>query len=569
MSDVTRPVPSAPAVGGETTAPADPDRTRTPGEGADDTAFAVGPSADRYRLGDELARGGMGVVYRATDTAFDREVAIKVLTPGLAGTAARRFVEEACITGRLQHPSVPPVHDLGTLPDGRAFLAMKLIRGKTLADHMKAVRTAADVTAVCGYPADEFDRLVRVFEQICLAVAFAHSRGVIHRDLKPANVMVGAFGEVQVMDWGLAKLLGGRRDVSPPVDDSAPADGETEYGQVMGTLAYMPPEQARGEIDRVDERADVFALGAILCHLLTGRPPYTGRTTDEVWRQAREADQAMALARLEAVTGAGRLPGLARRCLSPDPTGRPAHAGEVAAAVASAREWAERVKRGEELSQATDEADRTSRTADRRSRTALALGLGGLGAGVVVAVVAGGIAWSYTAGVDADRQASADARVEAKRVESKEEFLDLTDAVARNIDAGRFAPGWDGQYRERMHARTDRLHRSLDPTGAAYARALQAVMFDAARERDQADQAWREAVKGYAAEAPKHTEARLAVDVADWFVRPTKVPAEFEKTVLRRAAQAVVGKKDLPAELAGRVEQVLKAADEAGVKLRR
>src|SRR5262249_20882563 len=155
----------------------------------------------------------------------------------------------------------------------------------------------------------EFDHYVGIFEQVCLAVAFAHSKGIIHRDLKPANVMVGRFGEVQVMDWGLAKQTG--RGQAPAVGGAAnvsaePAgvpggiapDDRTRAGQVMGTPAYMPPEQARGQIDQTDERADVFALGGILCTVLTGKPPYTGASGREVWQKAAAAELDDALARL-------------------------------------------------------------------------------------------------------------------------------------------------------------------------------------------------------------------------------------------------------------------------------
>src|SRR5262245_65883922 len=211
--------PVWPATSGEGTAMPehpllDPPRTSDPAATTDqplaaaDRAGGVGipagvsnPAA-RYRLGEEIARGGMGAVYRATDTVLGREVAVKVLQEKYApdsGTA-RRFADEARITGQLQHPNVPAVHDLGALPDGRPFLAMKLIKGETLEDLLKG---RAD-------PAEGRGRFVAAFEQVCQAVAYAHAHDVLHRDLKPANVMVGAFGEVQVMDWGLAKVLGAR-----------------------------------------------------------------------------------------------------------------------------------------------------------------------------------------------------------------------------------------------------------------------------------------------------------------------------------------------------------------------
>src|SRR5262249_30223272 len=160
-----------------------------------------------------IARGGMGVIFRATDNALGREVAIKVLVERFApdsGTA-RRFADEARIAAQLQHPGIPPVHDVGTLPDGRPFLAMKLIKGQTLEELLQA---RPDVSGERG-------RYVAVFEQVCQAVAYAHSRGVIHRDLKPSNVMVGAFGEVQVMDWGLAKVLSARLTEAPRTEETS------------------------------------------------------------------------------------------------------------------------------------------------------------------------------------------------------------------------------------------------------------------------------------------------------------------------------------------------------------
>ena len=153
-----------------------------------------------YELLDEVGRGGMGIVYRARDVAFGRDVAVKLLADRypLDSPAAQRFLNEARITGQLQHPGIPAVHQVGSLPDGRPFLAMKLIKGCTLEALLKERPD----------PSAERGRLLAVFEAVCQAVGYAHAHRVIHRDLKPANVMVGTFGEVQVMDWGLAKVLG-------------------------------------------------------------------------------------------------------------------------------------------------------------------------------------------------------------------------------------------------------------------------------------------------------------------------------------------------------------------------
>jgi eukaryotic-like serine/threonine-protein kinase len=236
--------------------PADPFATRNPDAGAIESSTRdgdLGPAPDTqlegdltgdvagFRLLGELARGGMGVVYRAHDPALNRTVAVKVLQERFRHSplAATRFVEEAQITAQLQHPGIPPVHQVGTLPDGRPFLAMKLIRGRTLA---------------AALAEDRADRgsLIAAFEQVCHAVGYAHDHGVIHRDLKPQNVMVGKFNEVQVMDWGLAKLRSATRDRSTEATAAStfhdPRSGSDEFetgaGSILGTPAYMSPEQA-------------------------------------------------------------------------------------------------------------------------------------------------------------------------------------------------------------------------------------------------------------------------------------------------------------------------------------
>jgi eukaryotic-like serine/threonine-protein kinase len=367
--------------------PADPPQT-TPaqGPGALPQPAAAGEPpgrAGRYRLEGELARGGMGAVYRAVDPELGRPLAVKVLLPCHAGQPAleARFLEEARVTAQLQHPGIPPVHELGQLADGRPFLAMRLVKGRTLAELLAARQS----------PSEDLPRFLALFGQVCQAVAYAHSKGVLYRDLKPGNVMVGAFGEVQVMDWGLAKLLVPAAGPSPAGSSTllttrGGADLQTEAGSVLGTPAYMAPEQARGELSRVDERSDVFGLGAVLCHVLTGRPPYAG---EGAHRQARQADLADAFARLDGCGADAELVALARRCLAEEPGGRPRHAGEVAEAVAAYQAGVQQRLRRAELERAAAQA---RAAAERRARRLTA----GLAAAALLLVAGGGaVAWAW------------------------------------------------------------------------------------------------------------------------------------------------------------------------------
>lgn len=272
----------------------------------------------KYRPLDELGRGGMSIVYLAEDTVLGRKVALKVVATA-AGRAeiVERMRTEARVIAGLEHPGIVPVHDAGMLPDGRVYYAMKRVDGKRL-----------DELA----PTMALPERLRAFQRICEAVAFAHAHGVVHRDLKPENVMIGPFGEVLVMDWGVAKVLAdadGASPRSPAQGGSAPG---TADGQIIGTLAYMAPEQAEGSAERTGTAADIYALGATLHFLLTGRAPF-----DEAAAQRRargEPRLAPAPPRRIDPDVPRPLESIVLRAMAAEPAGRYGSASEVAAEVA-------------------------------------------------------------------------------------------------------------------------------------------------------------------------------------------------------------------------------------------
>lgn len=240
-------------------------------------------SGTKYKLLKELASGGMGTVFLAEDPELTRQVAIKVLNvTEMTDDTRRRMLREAQIIARLEHPGIVPVHDVGTLPDGRIYYAMKLVRGKRLDEYTREVTS-------------NNDRL-RKFQSVCDAVAFAHSHGVVHRDLKPQNIMIGSFGEVLVLDWGVAKIVREHQPDLSEVDTlrmshNPPkhivSDETTTHGTIIGTPNYMSPEQARGDTALVDERSDVYSLGSILYFLLTDQSPRLN-TSDSPLARPRE-----------------------------------------------------------------------------------------------------------------------------------------------------------------------------------------------------------------------------------------------------------------------------------------
>jgi serine/threonine protein kinase len=239
----------------------------------------------RYEVDHELGRGGMGVVYLANDKALNREVAIKVLNSTLLSSSmAQRMLREATVIARLEHPGIVPVHDAGTLADGRVFYVMKLVRGNSLSGEIQRLHSLQD--------------RLRIFLKACEAVAFAHANGVVHRDLKPDNIMLGPFGEVLVMDWGTAKLL---RAPEPVVEDvnegpvETSVQNQTDHGIIIGTPDYMSPEQASG-LGQIDGRADVYSLGAVLRFLFSKSDLDKRSVPESALRRLRAiTDKAMAV----------------------------------------------------------------------------------------------------------------------------------------------------------------------------------------------------------------------------------------------------------------------------------
>jgi tetratricopeptide (TPR) repeat protein len=413
-------------------------------------------TGDRYQFQGEIARGGMGAVLRGRDVDLGRDLAVKVLLEKHANRpeVARRFIEEAQIGGQLQHPGVVPVYDVGRFGE-RPFFTMKLVKGQTLAA-LLGERTD---------PAADRPQFLDIALKVAQTLAYAHAKGVIHRDLKPANIMVGAFGEVQVMDWGLAKVLaeGGIADEErarrlPAVEGTqirtARSSGsgvgtDTEAGSLLGTPAYMPPEQANGDVALLDRRADVFGLGAILCEILTGKPPYVGRSAEEVRRKACNGDLAAATTRLDACGADVEIIVLTKSCLAAEAIDRPKDAQAVADGLSYYQGGVQ-----ERLQAAQRErAVAVARESEQRKRRKVQLAL----AAAVVALLVGGgaFAWWRNAQVQASRERDArNAVAVAALLGQAEEALKAGDAakatVALEAARKRSAEGGAEQEAERL-----------------------------------------------------------------------------------------------------------------------
>ncbi|RJO66418.1 MAG: hypothetical protein C4523_12480 [Myxococcales bacterium] len=367
----------------ETTSEAAADRTLTlgsapaPEEKAEPLALSEAAKvalALGLTVGEELGRGGMGRVLLADDLGVGRQVALKVLTGGLSASeeGVRKLVHEAQITGQLEHPNIVPIYQMGRMEDGQLYFTMKRVQGRTLKDVIqKLARDDPETTR-------EFTplRLLTLFMQVCLAVEFAHSRGVIHRDLKPDNIMLGRYGEALVVDWGLAMLVPGMAE--PACELKLRYETPRIDGYVLGTPAYMPPEQAQGYIRQLDRRADVYALGSVLYELLTLTPPVQARGVADALRAAIAGDFEPPSARAPERAIAPELDDICLRALATRkeeryPSARALH-GDVEAyfegTLASERrrrEAAERLTEGERLKGGYDETRR------RRDRAAAEL----------------------------------------------------------------------------------------------------------------------------------------------------------------------------------------------------
>jgi serine/threonine-protein kinase len=402
-------------------------------------------TGDRYQLQGEIARGGMGAVLRGRDVDLGRDLAVKVLLEKHVHRpeVARRFIEEAQIGGQLQHPGVVPVYDIGRFGD-RPFFTMKLVKGQTL---LALLAERADASV-------DRPRYLAIALQVAQTLAYAHAKGVIHRDLKPANIMVGAFGEVQVMDWGLAKVQaeGGvadeekaSRERERPEDvttirtarstgSTGSSGTDTEGGSLLGTPAYMPPEQANGDIANLDRRADVFGLGAILCEILTSKPPYVGRSSEEVRRKACNGDLADAIARLDACGADAELVGLTRTCLPAEAIDRPKDAQAVADGLMSYLNGVQERLHQAELAEAEAKAKAAEEAKRRRLTLVLAVT-------VLLALTLGGGGWLW---VKDDR----DARIARVTRDVNEALNNATALGERAKGAATGGPALFAQARE-------------------------------------------------------------------------------------------------------------------------
>ena len=293
----------------------------------EESAAAFVPSEDKFVVETSIGRGGMGEVFLVSDKDLRRQVAMKVLRPDLGPGREPRlhFVAEAQATSQLEHPGIPPVHDIGVTGDGRPYFTMKLVRGRTLADVLH------DLVLKRREVQKEYTlhRLVTILERIAETLRFSHERGVIHRDLKPENIMLGDYGEVHLVDWGLARVRGDSAEYDQVETARTDSGLETQYGEVKGTLLYMSPEQARGETETLDGRTDIYALGCVLYEVLTLHPAFDSHDKGLLTKvQAGDCPDVETREAKRAVPAA--LAAICRRAMAPQVEDRYGSAGELA-----------------------------------------------------------------------------------------------------------------------------------------------------------------------------------------------------------------------------------------------
>ncbi|MBA2664242.1 MAG: SUMF1/EgtB/PvdO family nonheme iron enzyme [Bradymonadaceae bacterium] len=308
----------------------------------------------RYEKLERVGQGGMGEVFRVRDLALNRKMVMKIIRGDRMQDigALARFVDEAQITSQLEHPGIVHVHEIGRLDDGRVYFTMEEVRGRTLTEVIKRTHESFQSNEASGWDAS-FRSLINLFRRSCEPVAYAHSRGVIHRDLKPSNIMIGDFGGVQIIDWGLAKILGrvehvGLGEEASEIQSTRSVDEshDTRAGSIVGTPAFMPPEQARGELNQMGPAADVYSLGALLYMMLDGRPPFEGANSSAIILQVIEGIERIPG---EALGAPVELQRICMKAMALEPSKRYESAAELAVDVVSWLDGAGRRDRAWEL----------------------------------------------------------------------------------------------------------------------------------------------------------------------------------------------------------------------------
>lgn len=378
---------------------------------------------DHYELIEKIGVGGIGEVWRANDRRMERTLAIKILRPERRsdGPSNQRLRREATLTGNLQHPGVPPVYEQGLTRNGSQFFSMKLVEGKTLSQILRS---------------NETDRtfLIGVFEQVAQTIAYAHSKQVVHRDIKPQNIMVGEFGEVQVMDWGMAKSIEGNDlDLQSPIRTSFVPDSntettnnsldsslrhslslETKHGDIFGTPSYMAPEQARGEIENVGPASDVFSLGALLFEVLTGERLYHEATPKETLRAAAIGNMGPIEERLSAANVETELASVCSSCLETDQKMRPTDAGFIAKKISDYQSDVQA-----KLKQAEIETAAAKVKSEEQKKRTKTIGLMSTLIAIVSMMGAAGFGWQWNLA----KQESESRRIEADTRKKVNDFL--------------------------------------------------------------------------------------------------------------------------------------------------